>query len=88
MTVSGTFTAAGQVSAGIDATNGALIAVSGSFAGTVEVQVSIDAGTSWHVAGTLDAKGIWPLFGDGVPQTTRLVCHTLSAGTVGYQVAV
>lgn len=52
MTVSGTFTAAGQVSAAVDTDEGATVVLTGDYIGWVAVEISVDgAGARWAPAG-------------------------------------
>ena len=84
MTVSGVFTAVGQVSAAVDTDEGANIVLSGDYIGWVAVEMSCDgAGARWAAAGTIEQASAMLVAAAGVCKL-RLKCTRLTSGTIAY----
>ena len=84
MTVSGTFTAAGQVSAAVDTDEGATVVLTGDYIGWVAAEISVDgAGARWAPAGTIEQESAMLVAVAGVAKI-RLKCTRLNSGTIAY----
>lgn len=82
--ITGTFTAAGQVSETMDVNDGFTAVLTGTFTGRVAVEVSVDgAGARYGVAGTLHEAGVF--LGDLIGLAkVRLRCTGLDHGQITY----
>ena len=84
MTVSGVFTAVGQVSAAVDTDEGANIVLSGDYIGWVAAEISVDgAGARWAPAGTIEQESAMLVAVAGMSKI-RLKCTRLTSGTIAY----
>mgnify|MGYP001204066147 CR=1 FL=1 len=87
MVVSGTFTAAGQVSDAVDTSAGASIVLSGSYTGRVTAEISCDgAGARYAPAGTMEQVSAMTVTVAGQCKI-RLRCAQLSTGAIAYDLA-